>query len=479
MRGITLLLLSGLWLCGVFTPITAGAQKGIEALNLHLQNQQFNGLFSTTEHFNRMVKKTNDIKDLNEFHNYVWYKNNFHFKIEGSGKVYKILGEDKFKRIDSTNFDGYNFGAFNFVYHDTIFSLGGYGFWNYNGALRFFQENTGVWNVLPTNITVPIMISRFAKPYYDIANEKIYCIYQKPERIEDLSYAKDETYYVQCLDLKSKTWWETPKLMNKSIIRPEHIYFFPVLFHTPFGMILRYDVEINLLDFNKNIFHKINQNKVDEINAKLFTHKTLLTYFLNNNLYFYYPESGLIDSISFTSNDFIKTDHILFTDINNIQKLYTNPPLFISIGSGLIVLLIIVLAASKIKRLQKRVEMLMSSHMNNGSKVINEINIANPNSFRENLTEVEKSLLDLLVSNTAKNEMTTVSQMNQVLGIYNKDTKIQNNIRSNTIQLINRKFTIYSGLSDDLIEKQRTEFDKRFFEYQIQRKYLSKVKNQK
>jgi hypothetical protein len=75
--------------------------------------------------------------------------------------------------------------------------------------------------------------------------------------------------------------------------------------------------------------------------------------------------------------------------------------------------------------------------------------------------------------------MTTVSQMNQVLGIYNKDTKIQNNIRSNTIQLINRKFTIYSGLSDDLIEKQRTEFDKRFFEYQIQRKYLSKVKNQK
>jgi 3-methyladenine DNA glycosylase Tag len=137
------------------------------------------------------------------------------------------------------------------------------------------------------------------------------------------------------------------------------------------------------------------------------------------------------------------------------------------------------LAASKIKRLQKRVEMLMSSHMNNGSKVINEINIANPNSFRENLTEVEKSLLDLLVSNTAKNEMTTVSQMNQVLGIYNKDTKIQNNIRSNTIQLINRKFTIYSGLSDDLIEKQRTEFDKRFFEYQIQRKYLSKVKNQK
>jgi len=479
MRRINWLLLSGLWLLGVFTPFTARAQKGIVELNQHLQNLHFNGVFSTTDHYIRMVKKTNDIKGFNEFHNYLWYKNNFHFQIEGTGKVYKILGEDKFKRIDSTSFDGYNFGAFNFEYHDTLFSLGGYGFWNYNGALRFFEENTGVWNVLPTNITVPIMIYRFAKPYYDIANEKIYCIYQKPERIEDLSFEKDETFYVQCLDLKSKTWWESPKLMNKSIVRPEHIYFFPVLFHTPFGMILRYDLELNLLDFNKNIFQKINQNKVNEINAKLYTHKTLLTYFLNNNLYFYYPERGFIDSVSFTSKDFIKTDVPLFADINNVQKLYNNNPLLISIGSGLIILLITIFAGTKIYRLKKRIELLMSSHMNNGSRVVTEISIANPNSFRENLTEVEKSLLDLLVSNTSKNEMTTVSQMNQVLGISNKDTKIQNNIRSNAIQLINRKFTIYSGLSDDLIEKQRTEFDKRFFEYQIHRKFLNKVKNQK
>ncbi len=35
---------------------------------------------------------------------------------------------------------------------------------------------------------------------------------------------------------------------------------------------------------------------------------------------------------------------------------------------------------------------------------------------------------------------------------------------------------VYSGTADELIERQRTEFDKRFFEYSIQRKYLGKVK---
>jgi hypothetical protein len=72
--------------------------------------------------------------------------------------------------------------------------------------------------------------------------------------------------------------------------------------------------------------------------------------------------------------------------------------------------------------------------------------------------------------------MTSINQLNQVLGISNKPVKIQNNIRATAIQVINKKFSVYSGVNDDMIEKQRTEFDKRFFEYFIQRKYLNKLK---
>jgi hypothetical protein len=48
----------------------------------------------------------------------------------GSGRSYQVLnnnGTIEFKRIDSTVFFGYSLGSFPFSYHDTIYSLGGYG----------------------------------------------------------------------------------------------------------------------------------------------------------------------------------------------------------------------------------------------------------------------------------------------------------------------------------------------------------------
>jgi hypothetical protein len=98
------------------------------------------------------------------------------------------------------------------------------------------------------------------------------------------------------------------------------------------------------------------------------------------------------------------------------------------------------------------------------------------NSFKENLSETEKRLLLLLEKNTLNNTMTSVSQMNDVLGVQKKQLKIQNNIRAANILLINKKFMVYSGCNDELIIKERTEFDKRFFEYAIHKKYLQKLK---
>ena len=72
--------------------------------------------------------------------------------------------------------------------------------------------------------------------------------------------------------------------------------------------------------------------------------------------------------------------------------------------------------------------------------------------------------------------MTSVNQMNQVMQIEKKSIKIQNNLRASMVLMINKKFMVYSGTQDELLEKRRTEFDKRFFEYTIQRKYLSKIK---
>jgi hypothetical protein len=102
--------------------------------------------------------------------------------------------------------------------------------------------------------------------------------------------------------------------------------------------------------------------------------------------------------------------------------------------------------------------------------------IQNQQSFKANLTEAENNLLALLIKNSMEEMMTSVNQMNQVMGIEKKPIKIQNNLRAAMVLMINKKFMVYSGTQDELLEKRRTQFDKRFFEYTVQRKFLSKIK---
>jgi hypothetical protein len=104
------------------------------------------------------------------------------------------------------------------------------------------------------------------------------------------------------------------------------------------------------------------------------------------------------------------------------------------------------------------------------------ISIQNQQSFKSNLTEAENKLLALITNNSMEGLMTSVNQMNQVMDIEKKPIKIQNNLRAAMVLMINKKFMVYSGTQDELLEKHRTEFDKRFFEYAVKRKLLSKIK---
>ena len=124
------------------------------------------------------------------------------------------------------------------------------------------------------------------------------------------------------------------------------------------------------------------------------------------------------------------------------------------------------------KKNEKIILLTQKLESNNLSK----ISIQNQQSFKANLTEAENKLLSLLIKNSTEGLMTSVIQMNQVMDIEKKPIKIQNNLRAAMVLMISKKFMVYSGTQDELLEKRRTEFDKRFFEYTIQRKYLSKIK---
>jgi Mn-dependent DtxR family transcriptional regulator len=96
--------------------------------------------------------------------------------------------------------------------------------------------------------------------------------------------------------------------------------------------------------------------------------------------------------------------------------------------------------------------------------------------FSDNLTETEKSVLDILLEYSKQSAPTSIDQINRALGVKNKEVTIQNKLRSDTLQMINKKFMVFASTSDTLVEREKTALDKRVYQYKINERYLNKIK---
>lgn len=75
--------------------------------------------------------------------------NDVFFTIKGTGQVYKLnLKTLALNRLDNTFFRGYNFSAHQFFRNDTLFSIGGSGFWMDNSLITFYNPKTREWDLL-------------------------------------------------------------------------------------------------------------------------------------------------------------------------------------------------------------------------------------------------------------------------------------------------------------------------------------------
>jgi hypothetical protein len=72
-------------------------------------------------------------------------KNGTYFvEVSGFGHLWEYRGGN-LQRLDTTFFAGSNFGANRFVYKDTLYSHGGYGFWINHGVLAYFDQRFKEW----------------------------------------------------------------------------------------------------------------------------------------------------------------------------------------------------------------------------------------------------------------------------------------------------------------------------------------------
>lgn len=100
--------------------------------------------------------------DVNAF----YWKDSVVLSIPGTGQVYQLkLADRVLKRLDQTYFRGYNFDAHQFIRKDTLFSIGGSGFWQKHSLITAYNPRTFEWERYPLNNTNPDPVDKRISGY--------------------------------------------------------------------------------------------------------------------------------------------------------------------------------------------------------------------------------------------------------------------------------------------------------------------------
>jgi hypothetical protein len=199
--------------------------------------------------------------------------------------------------------------------------------------------------------------------------------------------------------------------------------------------------------------------------------KNGLYFYKDEKLHIYNPGLDSLASITLSMSKFTEVARPLYktmkpkiTDKVKLSQL----PYFLAI---LLLFIISVVLFFKNKSLRKMQQTVVGSGFHKKSIEVNK-----QLEFSDNLTETEKSVLDILVEYSKQGAPTSIDQINRALGVKNKEVTIQNKLRSDTLQMINKKFMVFASTNDTLVEREKTALDKRVYQYKLNERYLNKIK---
>ena len=404
-------------------------------------------------------------------HDYFVNNGQLYLQINGTGKLFTIDSSLALTRIDNTCYEGYNYGSYSYIRNNKIYNLGGWGFWQFNSGLRYFDTTSKEWFREPINKEVQLAKHMNALIYPDKVNDLIYVAYESYPNsyIKSTSDVKNDTIYMQCLDLKTNNWWDAPKIFNDKI-------FLETVLNTN-SMVLP---GLGILTESYNHLYLINpvtqklyeiENEIGGTIMNYIASKNGLYFYKDEKLHLYNPQLDSLVSLPLSMSKFSEVAKPLyknikpsFSDTIDISKM---------LFSGAIVLLFIIIVALifKNKNLQKMQQTVAASGLHKKSFEVNK-----QVEFSDNLTEIEKSVLDILVEYSKQGAPTSIDQINRALGVKNKEVTIQNKLRSDTLQMINKKFMVFASTNDTLVEREKTDLDKRVYQYKLNERYLNKIK---
>jgi hypothetical protein len=426
-------------------------------------------LFNENLRFGVPTKLTNGTSLLKK-------KDTIYLQLMGSGRLYQIQKQGKgiynLIRLDSTFYAGSNFGCINLLYKDTLFQLGGVGFWNIKNHFTFYSKKTHEWEFFTTKQTLPVYQSpeKGIIHYTDQEKGKLY-LSNSINRLEfpaSLNTSLTDTCSV--FDFKEKTW----KNLGRINPRLKEIAERSTDLKTIFGpyIVFHSDLEMYWLNFSTNQFGKLVKDKQAEFREKwlkIYKGKPeyMFQFVMGNQFYLIRIENNgelQYESIELDNKDFNDSDAQPIYSNNFINTLLRNiEPGRPIIGNVFIVLLVLLLYSFYNKHIQKK-------------KTPMEVQSILYKNFYSALTAVEKELIQAIYELQIKQEQISIKTINKIMGVQQKDTITQNKSRSDYFLRINQKFKLATRASELLIVKQREETDKRIYNYNINPVFIDSMK---
>ena len=428
--------------------------------------------------------------------NYARFSNNGFIKTSngiflqpgGTGRVYKIdFAKMALTRMDSTRLEGYNWGALTFSFNDTIYSLGGYGFWRNNGHLRFYRDVSNEWEVKPLESELPIGNWPNRLWWLDKRNGKLYVCQGLRDSINEgivNGYPKNiepnNKGSVFELDLKEMQWKELGEVSKYGNL----IGGMPIGM-SPWGLLVENDARNYVIcDFSKNrIYNVPSVFKKIKVRAE---HLKGYSFFVDSEFFYGDVYKNTFDSFTLSPKDLIYAGEAFYIKKGRSPNISLKNVLF---GCAIGVCLLGLFLFWRMRKFNRGMKSTKVSNLTIDTPIIHKgkpetatIEFSSLSEEENNqsgsayfplgkkgfhLTEVEKSLIKLLVAMEKKRQMANVHDLDRVLGVAGKPESTRKKIRSDTISSINQKVSIRLTKPMKQIESRRSEFDKRIFEYYI------------
>lgn len=404
-------------------------------------------------------------------HDYMVNNGQLYMQINGTGKLFKIDSSLAITRLDNTCYEGYNYGSHSFIRNNKFYNLGGWGFWQFNSGLRYFDTTSKEWFREAINKEVQVAKHMNAIVYPDKQNDLIYVVYQSyPNSYFKLqNEVKNDTMYMQCLNLKTNDWWKEPKILNDKILQ-ETVIGTSAMILPGLGILSESYNHLYLINPTTQKLYEI-ENEIGGTIMNYVASKNGLYFYKDEKLHIYNPGLDSLVSITLSMSKFSEVAKPLYKEIKPKITDKIKLDQLIYLIAILLLFIISVVLFFKNKSLRKMQQNVVGSGFHKKS-----IEVNTQLEFSDNLTETEKSVIDILLECSKQNLPTSIDQINRALGVKNKEVTIQNKLRSDTLQMINKKFMVFASTSDTLVEREKTALDKRVYQYKINERYLNKIK---